>query len=137
MIFCVFIFTFLFRTNGTKGLLNETNFSHCYGNFFECANLKVTWLRLCLKFFLMNYEVHWQEHFERQPTDQDFTDMDQQKLFQKMPGKLSVAEKSKHPLWRAFHNISLVFMYVFFSQKRLVFKLNLVLIGILDKFPCN
>ena len=35
MIFRVFIFIFLFRTNDKKGHLNENDFRHCYGIFFR------------------------------------------------------------------------------------------------------
>ena len=38
MVVCVFIFNFLFRTNGKKENLDENNFR----NFFESAVLKVT-----------------------------------------------------------------------------------------------
>ena len=30
-----------------------------------------------LKFFLNNYEAHWQQNFEGHPTVEDFMDMDQ------------------------------------------------------------
>ena len=33
MVFRIFIFIFLFRTNGKKGHLNESEFHHCSGNF--------------------------------------------------------------------------------------------------------
>ena len=56
---------FLFRTNGKKGHLDESDFCHCYGNFFETTILKVTWYQLYSKFLLINYKAHWQHHFER------------------------------------------------------------------------
>ena len=34
---------FFFRTNGKKGRLDENDFRHGYGNYFESAILKVTW----------------------------------------------------------------------------------------------
>ena len=34
MLFRVFIFTFLFRNNGKRELLDENDFRRCYGNFF-------------------------------------------------------------------------------------------------------
>ena len=43
---------------------------------FSNAIMKVTQSQLCLKFFLKNYEAYWQQHFERHPTTEDFTDMD-------------------------------------------------------------
>ena len=44
MAFRVFIFIFLFRTNGKTEHLDENNFCHCYGNFFESAAWKVSYL---------------------------------------------------------------------------------------------
>ena len=36
MILCVFIFIlFFFRSNVRKGYLDESDFHHCFGNFFE------------------------------------------------------------------------------------------------------
>ena len=58
MVVCVFIFNFLFRTNGKKENLDENNFR----NFFESAALKVTWSQLCSKFFRNNYNVYWQRY---------------------------------------------------------------------------
>ena len=52
-------FVFLFRTNGKKEHLDQSNFHRKYGNCSESAILKVTWYQLCLKFFLNNYEAHW------------------------------------------------------------------------------
>ena len=43
---------------------------------FSNAIMKVTQSQLCLKFFLKNYEAYWQQHFERHPTTEDFTDME-------------------------------------------------------------
>ena len=45
---------------------------------FSNAIMKVTQSQLCLKFFLKNYEAYWQQHFERDPTTEDFTDMEKQ-----------------------------------------------------------
>ena len=45
---------------------------------FSNAIMKVTQSQLCLKFFLKNYEAYWQQHFERHPTTEDFTDMEKQ-----------------------------------------------------------
>ena len=85
-----------FRTNVKKGYLNDSVFRHCYGNFLECAILKVT--------FDHNYV---QQHFERNPIVQDFTDMDQDVL-QKQPSRgvprkrlLKIGSKftREHPCW--------------------------------------
>ena len=40
MVFRIFIF--IFRTNGKKEHLDEKDFRHGYGNYFESAILKVT-----------------------------------------------------------------------------------------------
>ena len=42
MVFRIFIFTFLFRSNGKKEHLDENDFRNGYGNYFESAILKVT-----------------------------------------------------------------------------------------------
>lgn len=40
MVFLVFIFIFLFKTNSKKGHLEESDFCHCYGNLYDSAILK-------------------------------------------------------------------------------------------------
>ena len=76
MIFRLFIFIlFLLKTNDEKRNLDENDFRYCYCNFSN-AIMKVTQSQLCLKFFLKNYEAYWQQHFERHPTTEDFTDME-------------------------------------------------------------
>ena len=52
----------MFRTNGKNEHLDEKNFHYNYRNFFDSAVLRVTWSQLCSKFFLNNYEAHWQWH---------------------------------------------------------------------------
>ena len=42
-VFRIFSFIFLFRANGKKEYLDENDFRHGYGNYFESAILKVTW----------------------------------------------------------------------------------------------
>ena len=76
----VFVFSFLFflfRTDASKRYLNESNFLHSYANFFESAILKITWPQLYSKLLLNNSERHWQQHFERHPAVEEFTDMGQ------------------------------------------------------------
>ena len=46
---------------------DEDDLRHCYGN----------WSQLCSKFLLKNYEAHWKQHYERYPTAEYFTEMDQ------------------------------------------------------------
>ena len=43
MVFRIFILIFLFSTNGKKEHLDENDFYHGYGKYFESAILKVTW----------------------------------------------------------------------------------------------
>ena len=126
------LLSFLFRTNGKKGRLDENDFRHCLGIFFESGILKVTWSQLCLKFLLNNYEAHWKQHFEY-PTVEYFTDMDQlmcaksfiktsvnmKQKSMKVPGKRSVTQKSMCALRRILHlNRSryTYFIRFFFSQ---------------------
>lgn len=78
MVFRVFFFILLFMTNGTKEHLDEKNFRHCYGNFFESAILKVKWSQLN-PFSEISRHIDWQQHFEKHPTVNDFMDMDQEK----------------------------------------------------------
>ena len=71
----MYLFLFiLFRSNVRKGYLDESDFRHCSGNLFESAIPKS---QLFFKSLLDNYEVHQQQHFERHPTVEDFTDMNQ------------------------------------------------------------
>ena len=58
------LFFFLFRTNGIKRHLNEIDFCHGYGNYYERAILKITWYQLCWNFFLKYYVAHWQPHLK-------------------------------------------------------------------------
>ena len=70
MFFHVFVFVFLFRTNGKKEHLDENDFRQGYGNCFESAILKVKVLSQQLRGILTKaVETHL--------TVKDFTDMDQ------------------------------------------------------------
>ena len=64
MVFREFMFIFLFRSNSKKEYLDENDFLHGYGSYFKSAVLEVTWFQLCLKFFLNNFEAHWQRHLK-------------------------------------------------------------------------
>ena len=44
--------------------MDENDLCYGYGNYFESAVLKVTWFKLCSKFFLNNYEAHWRRHLK-------------------------------------------------------------------------
>lgn len=68
---------FLFRTNGKKGHLMRMTFVIIMVMFFFDSGIwEGTWSQLRSKFILNNYEVHWQEHFERYHAVEYFTDMD-------------------------------------------------------------
>ena len=56
-----FIF-FVFRTNGKKEHLDENDFRKSFSNYFKSAILKVTWYQPYSKFFLNNYEAHWERY---------------------------------------------------------------------------
>ena len=79
MVFCVSIFIFfVFRTNGKKEHLDENNFCHWYGNFFESAVLKFSYLiAAMLKVFSRQFGGTLTTVFERHSTVEDFTRMDQ------------------------------------------------------------
>ena len=55
-ILCIYVHfsIFLFRSNVRRGYLDESDFRHCFGNFFESAVPKVSWSQL---FFLNIYEI--------------------------------------------------------------------------------
>ena len=61
-----FVFSFLFFCLETtvKKLLDENDFRHGFGNYFESAILKVTCYQLCSKLFLNNYEAHLERCFK-------------------------------------------------------------------------
>ena len=77
MVFGVFLVIVLLKTNVRKEYEDKSVFCHCYGNFVESAIRKVTWPQLCQKFVLKNSEAHWKQQFERNPTVEDFKDIDQ------------------------------------------------------------
>ena len=61
MIFCVFIF--IFRLEPTvREQLDENNFRHYYGIFFESTILNL--LDHISKFFRNNYKTLWQRHLK-------------------------------------------------------------------------
>ena len=92
---------FLFRFNCTEEHLDENNFRHCYGNFFENTVLECTWSQLCSTFWNVLDHSYIQRSerylitamfnvlsqqlrgtlttaFERQFTAEDFMEMDKQ-----------------------------------------------------------
>ena len=131
-----FVLLFLLKTNGKKAHLDENSFHHCFGNFFKSAILKFTWLQLCSKFLLKNYEKHWQKHFERHYTVEDFSNMDQDTW--KIISCSRYLENYQLHKIRACTSkigyISLTFICFFFSQAKLVFKFNPAVISILAVF---
>ena len=48
----------MFRFNCTEEHLDENNFRHCYGNFFENAVLECTWSQLCSTFWNVLYHSY-------------------------------------------------------------------------------
>ena len=66
MIFCVFIFTFCLEPT-VREEMNQDNFRHYHGIFFEGTILK----------FRSNYEALWQRHLKWHLTVEGFTDMNQ------------------------------------------------------------
>ena len=51
-----FHFDFLFRNNGIRKQLDQKDLHRCFDNFFS----KVSFRKLCWKFFLNNYKTPWQ-----------------------------------------------------------------------------
>ena len=107
MVFHVLHFS-LFVSNQTakKENVDDNNFLYCYGNFFETAVLKVNWSQLRLKFFLNNYEEHWQQNLEVTYSWRFYGHGStcvlilswlniMKRQLTKVPGKLSVAKKFK------------------------------------------
>ena len=138
MVFRVFIFIFLFRTNGKKVCLDENDFRQCYSNFFETTFLKVT---LCSRFLLNNYEVYWQHILKgtlqlktlktwikicANSFIKTWVNIMKQKSA-KVSGKWSVAQKSEPAIQRTLHQNRWHFTYfctILLTQTNLVFKFN-------------
>ena len=138
---------FLFRTNSNKGHLDQNNFHHCYGYFFESGFLKATWSQLHSKSPLSSHKAHWQQHFERYPTILYFMDMDQHAyyIFHQDCGKRDWKENRWKCLEKGkFHKNPSVHLeehctkgkslfhlfYALLFLWNLVFKFNIVLIGL-------
>ena len=64
MVFCVFIFIFVFRNNVIREQLGQNNFRRCYGFFSRKHHSKITWSQRCLKFSINNYEAPSQQHLK-------------------------------------------------------------------------
>ena len=56
-----FHFHFLFRNNGIREQLDQKDLRRCFGNFFFS---KVSFRKLCWKFFLNNYKTPWQRNLK-------------------------------------------------------------------------
>ena len=112
--------------------VRRNSFLHGYGKYIEIDILEVTWSLLCSKFFLSNYEAHWQQHLKDtlqlkilrtsiNLRDNSFLGKYQEKLM-KVPGKLSVTQKSNPVLQRMLdQGISLIIIFFFFSQTNVIF----------------
>ena len=109
MVFCVFIFIFLFRSNGKKSTwMND--FCHFYGNYFENVILKVTWYQLFSKLLTTARHIDngawktsysWKFYGHGTPCILilSWKNMMRQK-WAKVPWKLSAAQKSDPVIWR-------------------------------------
>ena len=124
MVFHVFIFIFLFRNNGKWEQLDENDFRHCYGIFFESVilNLLDHKSQPYLKFFFNNCKTTWQRHLK-------YT------LQLKILWAL-ININVKPALRRTLHqDIWLIIVCFSFSHTSLVFEFNLVLMeNVLPQF---
>ena len=133
IVFCVFTFIFLFRTNVRKRYLDESNFCCCYGNFFESSVLKVTWSQLYSNLFLNNCEGTLTTTFERHLTLKIL------RTWFKIRGNsfiktwVNITLHLKEYCTKVDER-SLIVICVFFPKANLVFKSNPVFIDILDSF---
>ena len=142
-------FYFLFWTIIRKRYFDESDFHHCYGNFFESAIPNVVWSQLYSKFFLNSCEVHWPKHFESHPAAEDFTEMDQDTcwlLHQDLSkhyrteinkGALKITTCKKIRPRTSKKIAPLIVTCFFFSQANLIFKFKPVFTDILDSFCHN
>ena len=133
MILYVFIFVFLFRTNGKEEHLDESNFRHSYGNYLKSAIREVKVLSQQLQGILTMT-------FERHISIKDFTDLINI-LLNSFLGKYHET-KMGEGFWKIIsctkilecssRNILsrhlLITAFLFFSQTNPVFKFNLMLI---------
>ena len=106
MVFCVFIFIFMFRNNVIREQLGQNNFRCCCFFFSRKYHSESTWSQRCSKFSINNYEAPWQRHLK---------DTLQLKI-------LWTSVSSLH------QDIELIIVCFSFSQTSLVFKFNLMLI---------
>ena len=96
--------------------------------------LKVTWSQLCLKFALNNYKPHWQQHFERRLTVEDFTFADDYETNTDEGVCKIITCKKKPSLHFKEHfsnmedGIALIFISFFLCPRNLIFKFDLELI---------
>ena len=105
--FLFFVFC-VFRTNGEKEHLDESNFCHRYADFLENVVLKISYLITTIsKLFPRQLGNTLTTTFERHFTVEDFTEMlnvgansflvkhHEMKIEEGVHGKLSVAQKPK------------------------------------------
>ena len=134
MVFCLFIFIFLFRSNGKKKNWMRTTFITVM-----VITLKITWYQLFLKFPTITRHIDngiWKTPYSWRFYGHGPTYMlilcwtkIMKRKWATVPWKLLVAQKSEPVLWRTWHqDISLIVVFFFFSETNLVFKFNLVLI---------
>ena len=78
VVFRVFIF-FLFRINGKREQLNESNFRCCYGNFFPKVSFRKCLITAMFKVLSQQLQGTLTAEFEKHLTIEDFTDMDEER----------------------------------------------------------
>ena len=125
-----------FSCDGKKEHLDGTNFRHNYGKYFGSAILKVTWYQPCSKFYLNNYNAHWQRHLKdtlqlkilrtwNNIGTNSFLGKYHETKMGEGPRKTTSCTKT----WPcSLNSISLIIALFFFAQSNLVFKFNLMLI---------
>ena len=140
MAFCIFLL--LFRTNGKieRITADQSDFRLSYGNYLKEPFWKL--LDICyVQSFFSTTMIHiengiWVTHYSWRFYGHESTYVlivswvsIIKRKWAKVPGKLSVWQKSKPALQRTLHqDISFIIAFFFFAQTNLVFKFNLVLI---------
>ena len=125
MIFYVFIFVFLFRTNGKEEHLDESNFITVMVIIWKVPIGK-------LKFFLNNYKAYWQWHLKGtfqlkilQTWSTYFLILSLVNIMKqkwvKVSGKWSVAQKFWNVPRRTFYLDIYLLLHSYFSLKQTLF----------------
>ena len=75
MIFCVFIFIFLFRNNVIRAIGYESDFRRCHGIFFPIVSFRKYLITAMFKVLYQQLRGTLTTTFERHLTTEDFTDI--------------------------------------------------------------